>query len=279
MGFEPGVYDMPEDIYHADPVPGGSLSASGAKKILSSPARFWFDRLHPPKPTAAMELGTAAHKLTLGVGAQIVMVNAEDWRSAEARAERDQARAEGKVPLLRADYGRAATMAAAVRSHPLAAALFTQGAAERSLFWQDREFGIWCRARLDWLPDSPLPYGYRMIIADLKTCVSASRDAIAKQVANFSYHIQAAFYVDAVRALGLDDDPAFLLVFVESAPPHLINIAQLDDDAMNVGRDLGREAMERYRDCSQTGEWPGYSAEIELISLPPWTRRSYAEVS
>jgi len=31
---EPGVYDIPEDAYHRDPVKGGSLSYSGAKKLL-----------------------------------------------------------------------------------------------------------------------------------------------------------------------------------------------------------------------------------------------------
>ena len=32
--FTAGVYDIPEDLYHRDPVPGGSLSCSGAKKLL-----------------------------------------------------------------------------------------------------------------------------------------------------------------------------------------------------------------------------------------------------
>jgi len=35
---EPGVYALPADVYHADPVAGGSLSSSGAKKLLACPA-------------------------------------------------------------------------------------------------------------------------------------------------------------------------------------------------------------------------------------------------
>jgi hypothetical protein len=48
---EPGVYDIAEDHYHADPVPGGSLSNSGAKKLLppSCPAKFAYEREHPPQ--------------------------------------------------------------------------------------------------------------------------------------------------------------------------------------------------------------------------------------
>ncbi|MBO0827768.1 MAG: hypothetical protein J2P24_08300 [Streptosporangiales bacterium] len=49
MITEPGVYNLPAAVYHADPVPGGSLSQSGAKKLLppSCPAlyRYWAD--HP----------------------------------------------------------------------------------------------------------------------------------------------------------------------------------------------------------------------------------------
>ncbi len=33
----PGVYVIPADDYHADPVPGGSISASGARRILPRP--------------------------------------------------------------------------------------------------------------------------------------------------------------------------------------------------------------------------------------------------
>ena len=105
--FQAGIYpDMPEDAYHADPVPGGSLSASGAKKLLACPARFAYDRDRLPQATAAMELGTAAHKLVFGVGAQLAVVDAENWRTkaaqrqraAERRFSRARARRRKKAP-------------------------------------------------------------------------------------------------------------------------------------------------------------------------------------
>ena len=38
---EPGVYDVPFDEYLRDPVPGGSLSTSGARLLLDTcPAIF-----------------------------------------------------------------------------------------------------------------------------------------------------------------------------------------------------------------------------------------------
>jgi hypothetical protein len=49
-----GIYlNLPEDDYHADP----ALSASGIKKLLQSPADYWFTSVHNPdredKDTAA----------------------------------------------------------------------------------------------------------------------------------------------------------------------------------------------------------------------------------
>lgn len=272
--FKPGVYTMPEADYHADPVPGGSLSCSGAEKLLACPARFAYDREHPPVPTAAMELGTAAHKLVLGTGAPIVVVAADDWRTKAAKEAAAAAREAGAVPLLTAEHAQVQAMAAAIRRHPVAGAIFDPeygGLPEQSLFWQDYGSAIWRRARLDWLPASR--DGRRLIVADYKTAVSASPDAIAKAVANFSYHMQAAWYLDGVRELLPGSDPAFVFVFQEKAPPYLITVCELDHLAERAGRARNATAIERYRDCTESGIWPGYSGhpgDIELISLPAW---------
>ena len=271
--FTPGVYEMDEATYHADPVPGGSLSASGAKKLLECPARFNHDRQHPPPPTASMEFGTAAHKLVLGAGAQLVKVDHKDWRTNDAKDQAAKARTAGKVPLLAADYQRAEDVAAAVLAHPIAAALFEPdtGLPEQSAFWVDDTYGIWRRGRLDWFPHPWMRR--RPLIPDLKSCASAHPAAIAKAVSNYGYHIQAAQYVDAYKAIcAVDEEPAFLLVFVETSPPYLVTVAQLDDDAMAAGRARLAEACERFRDCTEAGIWPAYTDDIALISLPAWAR-------
>ena len=84
---QPGIYDIPEDQYHRDPVPGGSLSASGAKKLLADggPARYRHQLDEPEAPSEDMEFGTAAHKLVLGVGAPLVEVKADNWRGNDAK--------------------------------------------------------------------------------------------------------------------------------------------------------------------------------------------------
>jgi hypothetical protein len=169
-------------------------------------------------------------------------------------------------------------MAAAIREHPIASALFDRergGKAEQNLFWQDYGSDAWRRARLDWMP--AMDAG-RAVIGDYKTTVSADPvAAIGKHVLNFGYHMQAAWYLDGVRELLPGSDPAFVFVFQDKVPPYLITVAELDDLAERAGRRRNAEAIERYRDCREAGTWPGYSADpetIELISLPPWATRT-----
>lgn len=273
--FTAGVYDgMPEDEYHGDPVPGGSLSCSGAKKLLppSCPAKFAWEREHPPAPTEAMERGTAAHKLVLGVGAPITVIQADDWRTKKAQQERDAARAEGGVPLLAADWARVQAMRDALLGHPLAASLLSpaRGKTEQSVFWPDPGTGIWRRARLDLMPAPD--GGRRMIATDYKTARSADPAAISKTVANLRYYMQDPWYRDAIEAIYPGSDPAFLFIFQETEPPYLVTVAELHPAAVEAGRDLNRLAVERYRDCEESGIWPGYSPtdDIELIRLPAW---------
>ncbi len=274
---EPGVYDLPDDVYHADPVPGGSLSASGAKKLLppSCPAIFHYERSNPPKPKPEFDLGHAAHHRALGTGPDLVHIKAADWRTRAAREARDAAHAAGKVPLLTADLQRVNAMTEALRQHPLAGRLLDpwRGRPEQSLFWQDTASGVQCRARLDWLDDETP--GQRRKIGDYKTAVAVDDDTISRVVHSYRYHLSAATYLEAVRALGLDDDPQFLFIFQMKEPPFLVNVVQLDPEAERVGRELWRRALDIYARCEAEGRWPSFNDGIAEISLPPWATRAH----
>jgi hypothetical protein len=274
-----GVYDgMPEDVYLRDPVAGGSLSCSGAKKLLppSCPAKFRYELEHPAEPSEAMQLGSAAHKMVLGAGPDIKVVPFDAWRTNEAKAQRDEAREAGLQPMLAPAYERVAAIAEAVRQHPLASRLFDpgRGKPEQSLFWDDPEFGITRRCRLDWLPEAG---GGRLIIPDFKTCTSADPGAISRSVANFSYHMQEDWYVAGVQAIFPGADVAFVFVFQETEPPYLVSVVQLRAEDVAAGHRRNRRAMEIYRDCVAANSWPDHQpdGDITMISLPRWAREDY----
>jgi hypothetical protein len=274
---EPGVYTMSADDYHDDPVKGGSLSSSGARRILECPARYHWERDHRPASTDAFDFGHAAHKLVLGAGPEVEVVDAQDWRTKSAKERRDAAYLAGKVPLLGDEWGQVIEMAQAIRRHPFAAAIFdpSRGQPEQVLVWLDEETGVWRRAMVDWLPTAQS--GRRMVVADYKTTVSAHPKSLARSVASFGYHQQAPWYLDGVAALGLDEAPAFVFVAQEKTPPYLVTVFQLDETAMHIGAQLNRRALEVYRDCTAADVWPGYSTDVEVIALPRWAERQHEE--
>lgn len=275
---EPGMYEMTNAEYHADPVPGFSLSSSGARKLIapSCPALFKHERDNPRPPSENLELGSAAHTVVLGKGDQIVVVDAPDWRTKDARAQRDAARAEGKIPLLPDDFAIVQAMAAQLRAHEFAGKLLASnaGAPERCLFWRDGN--IMRRAMLDWLRD-PKP-NRRTIVTDYKTACAADEESFAKAMHNYGYHQQAAWYLDGVEALGLTgngEPPVFLFIVQEKKAPYLVNVVQPDPDSLAIGRHLNREAIASYRECMASGIWPGYGTEPKMVSLPPYVVRQY----
>lgn len=269
--FATGVYDMPAEEYHRDPVPGGSLSSTGARKLLapSCPALFRHWQQNPQPPKREFDFGHAAHKFVLGDGPEIFSVPFDDWKSKAAREQRDYAYSIGVVPLLEHEVAQVHEMADALRRHPVASALFSpeRGKPEQTLIWRDEETGVWRRARLDWLPD---PTGGRLIAGDYKTANSADLDSIQRSVYKFGYHMQAAWYLDGLQALGFADFPAFVFVFQEKTPPYLITVIELDVVAQRIGRERNRKALEIYRDCTAADHWPGHATDIELIALPGW---------
>lgn len=273
----PGVYAIPEEEYHKDPVPGGSLSSSGARALLKCPAKYHHDRTHGRPPKRDFDFGHAAHRLVLGAGADIVIIDADSYRTKNAQEQRAAAYTAGAVPLLPQEAAIVHAMADAIRQHPVAGALFNpgHGAPEQSLFWTDKRTGVRCRARLDWLPDRG--HG-RMVIPDYKTARSADPHEFARAAVTYGYHQQHAYYVEGCRVLGVaDDDTQFVFVVQEKTPPYVVSVIQLDPAAAGIGRHLNHRALDLYKECTATGRWPGYSDEVCLVSLPAWEERKYSD--
>lgn len=261
------VADMPEEAYHAHP----ALSVSGAKKLLppSCPAIFKHERDNGQPPKRAFDIGHAAHSLVLGVGAEIVVVDATDWRTKAAKEAAEAARAEGKTPLLPEDYATVQAMAARLREHPKASALFDpdHGRPEVSLFWEDWAHGVTRRSRLDWLPDTD---GGRVTVVDYKTTTAVDPESLRKTIASFGYAQQDSWYREAVQACGIAEDVGFRFVFQAKTAPYLVAVVELDATARRVGQARNEQALRIFADCTASGLWPGYSDDVQVIGLPTW---------
>ena len=186
------------DEYHGS----AGLSASLTKTLLSrSPFHAWQDSPLNPTRTqqeaSRLDVGTIAHALLLEGVDNVEVIDAADWRTKAAKEQRDEARQAGKVPVLRHQYGQIIDMAE-VASNSLAECpdmnglKWSDGKPEQSIFWQSE--GVDLRARLDWLAND------YSIILDYKTTELSSPAAWMRAIPSNGYDVQAAHYLDAVKA-------------------------------------------------------------------------------
>jgi PDDEXK-like domain of unknown function (DUF3799) len=261
------VDGMGHDEYLRHP----ALSASGAKLLVQpgGPARYRWRLTHPEPPRKAFDHGTAAHAAVLGTGPVLEVIDAPDWRTKRAQQQRDEARDAGRVPLLMADAQRVADMAEALRAHPIASRVLhpDSGRPEVSLFWHDPEYGVDRRCRVDWLRAADTTG--RLLLVDYKTCQSADPAAIDRAIGAYGYDLSAAWYRDLLIGLGLATSVPVLLVFQETTAPYLPHVVELNDVWLSRGYDLVHRALTIYRQCTDTGRWPGYDS-ITLSTPPAW---------
>lgn len=262
-GFHSGI---DEAEYHADRT---SLSVSGAKVLLRSPALFRHEQENPVHKDT-FDFGSAAHRLVLGVGPEIARLPFADWRSKEARTERDLCRAEGRIPMLDVDYFKVAAMADELSSHTLAMRLLSEGEAEVSAYALDEETGIMRRGRFDWLHPN--------LLVDYKSAASADPRDLAGRwgvVSKWGYANQASWYTDLARDLGHPAE-AFAFIFQEKTAPYQVTVAYIDDADLWQARAQNRSALERFRDCRESGIWPAYVDSSTAVRLS-LTEQSYEE--
>lgn len=263
---------------HSGYLRADGLSASDAKLLLSAPAKYRWAKDHPddcPFGEPALEFGTLAHRLLLQDGFGVTVIDADDWRTKSAREEREQARREGLLPVLGADYAKASAMARAVRDHPRAGPILRVAeAVEQSWFATDPDTGVLLRGRPDLVSSTYLEEADRLLIVDYKTSASANPKDFARTSANLLYHLQVAWYLDLATLVGFSDEPAFLFIVQEKTPPYLVSVCEFDAIAVEVGRDLKRKAIDLYADCVANNRWPGYGDDttVDLLTLPAWAR-------
>lgn len=258
------VLDLDEETYHAHP----ALSSTGARQLLDAPARFEYARTVPQEPKKSFDVGAAAHSKVLGAGAVVVAIPGEMLASngaastAAAKQFITDARAAGQVPVKQAELDAVNLMAEAVLANPDARRLLEQdGNPEASVFSTDPTLGVEVRARFDYLAG---------IGVDLKTTVKkATRAQFERTVMDYGYHVQQAHYEATLSFAGGAID-GFTFVVVEKEPPHLVGVFVLDADFREMGRAKAAQARLLFAEGIETGIWPGYPQEIQIVRPPQW---------
>ncbi|KQP50959.1 hypothetical protein ASG40_12820 [Methylobacterium sp. Leaf399] len=282
----PGLYRMPAKVYHADPAPEPSLSSSIAKLFLThSPEHAWAEHPRLGKapddevdPSRVMEVGSAVHKLILGQGADLVIIDADDYRTKDAKAARAAAYAAGNAPILKPDIDKAEAMAGRFETRMAlipGCEGFAQAQAEVVAVVRDRS-GAWLRIMMDKVEIDD----HGAVIWDVKSGnVSAAPQGLGRRVEQMGMEVQAAFYVRALETLlpRLAGRVRFRWAFIENDVPHGLSVAEADAVGMGIGARKVDVAIQTWNGCLETKVWPGYPAEIIRVEYPEWAANRWTE--
>lgn len=134
----------------------------------------------------------------------------------------------GKIMLQANEWERLQNIQTVFEIHPQIQKLWSKGNSEVSLFWQDSEFGLDCKARMDWYdPDSG-------VIVDLKFTNHIGKADTQKPLQDF-YAVQATWYIRGVSQLS-KNTADFFFVFIEKYAPHQISIVPVSADDLVLGK-------------------------------------------
>jgi hypothetical protein len=282
---KPGIFrDMSPADYFADPCPQPSLTQSIAKVLIDrSPAhaRLEHPRLNPERRddggdySKALAIGNAAHKLILGRGKQVHVIDAPDFRTGSAKSARDAAALAGFTPILQKHHSASEDLAIAVRRQLNEFGLvraFREGCGNGEVVIAWQEDGVWFRSMIDWV-DNSSPTCF-----DLKTSGrSAAPHAVPQTMAEAGWPIQAAFQERGLDVLDPDNAGRrrFLFVMVENEPPYAVSVHELTKAVMMIGRKQLAYAVRTWRDCIESGDWPAYPPLINMPEYPGWREHQW----
>lgn len=263
------ILDVTPDEYHQ--LPG--LSASIATTLITrSPLHAW--QQHPlfgakgKKPTQEMDLGQVGHTLVLGKGKRFAVLDVKDYKTNDAKAQRDSARAKGFVPIKREAYDGAVTMASRIKERLAEQDIVLNGASELAITWtEDSAHGpVECRGMMDHV------FLDRGRVIDLKIVGSAAQTSVERSAENFGYAIQEAAYRSALTKLKpeLAGRIEFLFAFCEADEPHAVNLCRGDGMFRELGERRWHRAVETWAECLKNNRWPGYGSGINPLSAPAW---------
>jgi len=269
---------MSAEEYHADPCPP-SLSASIAHVLLrKSPGHAYL--AHPrlgngPRDSANfLDRGALAHRLILGAGSDIAVVTADTWRSKKSQEQREEARAEHKIPVLERDHAVALADAERVKAKMAKMGIVLAGESEVTALWGSQTLDgamVQCRGMLDHLDGAT--------IYDLKTCRSAHPEACQRHIDEYGYAVQHAAYIEAIETLRptLAGRVKFVFVFFELEPPYSVTPIRLSSEFRELGKRRWRRAVETWERCVRTGDWPGYTDDIIEVEPRAWVMAQETE--
>lgn len=269
--------DMDFKTYLADPMETPSLTSSLVRALLTkAPRKVWTETPRLNKNAESenktqFDLGSAAHRLFTGVGEPIMAIDAKDFRGKAAQQARDEAYSSGKTPILKDNLAIVQDMVGEawvqILDNPTIGHLFTKENSakilrESSIFWN--EAGANCRCRPDFYAKSE-----NIMIHYKTTATAISPYTLGKFAANSQWDHIAAHYAAGGKAL-TGHKTRQIFVIQELAKPHLLLVAELDNEFIDTAAMRRERALMIWTRCLRENAWPGMASRTLKLECPPW---------
>jgi len=243
------------------PGDGPHLHWSSLKYMTESPLHFAHNLRNPFIETKSIRIGRAVHESLLQpdrFGRDWVCYSGQRrgnaWKEFAANYFEKQIMTE-------VEWVQVERAVAAIRNRACHW-LTDDGETEMSLEWKERRQGLACAGRVDRYVDG-------MLIEVKSTNVWGERQ-FATQAARMNYHLQAAWYIDGLRAAGYDAIEGAVIVAVEAAPPFDVAVYRLPPEAIAAGRTQVGRLIDELAICIQEDHWPGVAPRETVLNLPAW---------
>lgn len=283
MSLGPGIHNISELLYHADPCEVPSLSR-GTILALCTKTPEHAMRSHPRLnpgfefrgTTKGMDIGTCTHGILLEGDGKAGVVDAANWQSKAAKEERARVQKRGLIPLLTHEWEQVSGMAKAARKFVDASpfrGIFERGKPEQTLIWTQQR--AMHRARVDLLD---LTDERQPVILDYKsTAASSPSEFMRSSYASFGYDIQAELYPQGLQELGYAR-PRFLFLVQESFEPYRCYWVENSESRSELASHKISRARRLWLECLKSNVWPGYPTSLVFQAEPaPWEERQEEE--
>jgi hypothetical protein len=275
---KPGIYP---GVPFEDYARWNALNHSKLKHYAKTPRHARDAMLHDSESTKYQDLGHAVHQALLEpelFDELYIVAPKVDKRFKVGKAvwaEFEQ-RAAGRTIVTQDDMDMMRGLLHNIAGHETAReALYGVGVSELSIVWEDPEFGILCKARIDRLCE----IGGWPFVVDLKTSHKiASLPTWQQSVEKYVMHEQAAHYLrglSTLRPLEGDAVRKFAWLVCETQRPYCVRVFEAEDEALKIGNDEVGRHLAIHRQCTDSGAWPAWPEGLELAGLPSWAYKRY----
>jgi hypothetical protein len=266
--------------YHAGTFCETACYSNSIGKVLLSKSPLHAKLAHPKlnpdyegDDATKFAVGKVAHAALLEGLDICVVVDAADWRTNDAKAERDQAYLAGKVPLLRKQFDQVKEMVEAAHKQieacpDLGGIKLSDGKSEQTILLSDGDTRI--KMRLDWLKNDS------SLILDYKSTDIANPESWMKSISAMGGDTQAALYTRGVEVL-TGKKPAFVFAIQETEAPYAMYFVGMGPEYLDYGQRRSNHAIRVWKSCMATNRWPAYDKRIMYPELPGWVEGSFLE--